>query len=776
MCPLVSKTMDGRVPDRFRRVSHLLALSLLLLGVCLFFGNVLFSRETLFGNDFVLQFHPWKKFLYEHFKQEGSIPFWNPYVFSGIPFVANIQASLFYPLGFLYYLLPPERAYVYSTVLHCMLGAGFMYLFMRSLAVSVLGCVLSSLVFTYNGYFMAHLYAGHLSFVQSYIWVPLIFLLQQRSFDRIDGRTWILVTGLVLGVQILGGFPQVSFYTILALVARGLHHFFPKVRTMEVREGILAAGRIALPVVLGFLTAAVQVLPTAELARLSTRAGGLSYLFATDDSLQPWDLIAVLLPDIFGNVVDGTYWGSVEAWHFWESCAYLGVLPLALLLLAKGRGPQRSLQLFFAVVAFSALFIALGKYNPLYPLFYHCMGFRYFRIPAQILFLFIFSISVLTGMRLDLAPGMWSRWRKAIQWILVVILVGGYLVFLSGLHWGGFAFLSGLQRLAIDSVSSSFDLQKAYGRALLSGERVTLFLCLFLAILLLRRANRIRFPVYAVLCIAIAAVDLWSFSRPFVKPYTLTGSRAKESLVAGLSRDPVQGRVLAAVPEFHANDGLTYGFPSLLGYDPLNIRRYIRFIQASQDEPPGDETVQISRLNKPFSPLLRQLNLRQIASDGRIIDMQREGAYGTFSAGAVLLEPERILSYLKSPDFKPEEVVVLEPDYAGEFPVPPPGGRLEADWKIVHYANDAIRLKVSVGHPCFLVLSEVFYPGWIAEVDGERSPLLRGNYLFRVLKLEQGEHDVFLRFVSWPFRIGLVISLMTLGFTVYSVFTGKKSV
>ena len=52
----------------------------------------------------------------------------------------------------------------------------------------------------------------------------------------------------------------------------------------------------------GFSLAAIQLFPTLEFTELSTRAGGVSYAFATDDSLHPKELLSFLVPDIFGNI------------------------------------------------------------------------------------------------------------------------------------------------------------------------------------------------------------------------------------------------------------------------------------------------------------------------------------------------------------------------------------------------------------------------------------------------------------------------------------------
>src|SRR4030042_482761 len=188
---------------------------IMMLWALFLFHDVLFTGRSLYGSDFVLQFYPWKKFVFDHLQSQGSLPFWNPYLFSGSPLIPNIQVSLFYPLGFLYYLMPPDIAYGYSTVLHFVLGSCFMYLFMRSLDVHPMGCLFSAIVFMLNGYFMAHLFAGHLSFVQNYIWIPLIFFFLNRFVERASLRD-ALAAGFSLGFQILGGFPQIAFYTILA--------------------------------------------------------------------------------------------------------------------------------------------------------------------------------------------------------------------------------------------------------------------------------------------------------------------------------------------------------------------------------------------------------------------------------------------------------------------------------------------------------------------------------------------------------------------------------
>ena len=150
------------------------------------------------------------------------------------------------------------------------LGFGYMLFFMRSLAVSRLGSLLGAIVFSFNGYFMGHLYAGHLSFIQNYIWIPVVFLFLHR-FTLSRRFTAPVAAGLFLGIQILGGFPQIAFYTLLASILFILYKTASGWSRQSGSEMVKLGSGLVLCLLLGFCLSAVQVLPTLEYSRLSTR-------------------------------------------------------------------------------------------------------------------------------------------------------------------------------------------------------------------------------------------------------------------------------------------------------------------------------------------------------------------------------------------------------------------------------------------------------------------------------------------------------------------------
>src|SRR5262249_41823483 len=281
---------------------------------------------------------------------------------------------------------------------------------------------------------------------------PLLALLLLIAIARRSVR-WAVVAAGALALQVLAGHTQEVYLTLVALgivallapwlagppagrlAAERLPHsaflrvappntgrkpkISPRVKA-AVRAGVVslawALGLYALVVGLGLALTAVQLLPTAELQREGIRGGGLAYGDAISFSLPPPLLLQSLLPG---------FWRTI----FGEYVAYVGTAALCLAVLALAVAPARW-AILGGLLAGVGLFLAIGGYNPLYPLLYQLMpGLNLFRVPARWLFVYSFGAALLAGWGVEWAWRVAAAkdWRRAIPWrrAAVVALAAG---------------------------------------------------------------------------------------------------------------------------------------------------------------------------------------------------------------------------------------------------------------------------------------------------------------------------------------------------------------
>ena len=175
------------------------------------------SDRVLSGHDLTHMFLPWLDFALSSLRQ-GRFPLWNPYLFSGHPFVANPQPALFYPPTWLALLLPVTQTLGLIAVLHLWLAGAGMYAWLRSEGASVAGALLGAVTFAFGGYFLVRVRAGHLGVITTEAWLPLLLWAYRRAV-RLRSWRWAVVSGLPAGLSLLAGHTSSFLYVASGLIA-----------------------------------------------------------------------------------------------------------------------------------------------------------------------------------------------------------------------------------------------------------------------------------------------------------------------------------------------------------------------------------------------------------------------------------------------------------------------------------------------------------------------------------------------------------------------------
>lgn len=375
------------------------------------FWRLALTNLVLARGDVLLYFYPLWDYRAEALRS-GRIPLWNPYLFMGVPFLANSQAGVLYPFNWPLAGLPSPVAFKIAAVAHIILaGAGAILFARRALGVRPTSAWLAGLLFALGGYLTAQV--EHINQLQGLAWLPFAFTL----IAVYPGTLWGMIgLAVVLALQLLAGHTQSVFITLVGLVFYSVWRFAPTKREGFRASSLLHPGINLVAGAVGAAgLAAAQVIPTLELSRLSQRGGGLPFHEAISFSLSPLLLGRALLPG-YGETI------------FTEYVGYLGVSGLLLALIGTwARRRERPVAALAALGTFGLL-LALGMYNPLYWLCVQFVpGFNLFRVPARWLVLFAFATAMLAGIGLDTVR------RTAIprRLILAALLLLGLLALIS---------------------------------------------------------------------------------------------------------------------------------------------------------------------------------------------------------------------------------------------------------------------------------------------------------------------------------------------------------
>ena len=323
----------------------------------------------------------------------GELPLWNPYLFGGMPLLADIYAAVFNPLNWIFAFAPPRFSMNFVVLVSFEIGIAGAYRFARNLGLERLSASVTAIGFGFSGYLVMSL--GQTPNLGTAVWLPWMLLAVEKLARQCTWR-WIALGAVFLAWQFFSGLPQPFWYSSLTVAAYSL--FAWRYRATVSRTFLLSLGLLFTS---GVLLCGVQLLPLYQLQQQSWRAG-LSYEEFAAYSLPIRQTVALLVPYFFGGATQWPFKLSYQgADGIFITCGYVGLLCWLLAAVAWfcHTSEQRKQVFFWSATAFVALCLAYGDNLPfgLNHLLYRLPVYNLFRASFRHQYEFGFALALLAG-------------------------------------------------------------------------------------------------------------------------------------------------------------------------------------------------------------------------------------------------------------------------------------------------------------------------------------------------------------------------------------------
>jgi hypothetical protein len=680
------------------------------------------GNALLQGSDFIQIFSFHKAFIRSVVTEEWTLPLWCPWSFSGHPFLADPVTQVLYPPALLWLVLPPGAAAISDAIFHFWLGGVGMRALCLTLGVSRAGAFLAAVAYMLSGFNVARAFIGHLQYYEAAAYLPWVFAYLERAVQTRRLRP-LLVAAVALAMQTLTGCAPLTWITYgfsaLFLLLRA-----PVTRPRVWRDVLAAGLHWLLFAGLATAVAAVQVFPTVELARASVRATAVAR-YAAQGAFAASQFGLFLFPTLkLGGYM-----------YRWESYGYVGAL-IVLCAVVALRGWRSDARVrVFTLLAVCAVPLMLAGHSPLF------------------------------GVLLRVVPGYgWLRAhaREALIWVLVLPVLGAIGFERARARPAGWPCVLALVLFAAGAA--------VYYRA--DDIRWWQVLVVAMAIATVGMAGRVSARTALAAAVAVLTGDLIVAARTYPTLFAM-GQRIPplEASVRGmLSSASGTGRIWLPADAARPNIGYALQRAAVGGNEGLVPGRYYAFVHAMADTPidPGVPTVISEEVFRrrpadfPFKVLDVGWTLVRVqpgAPYKLVANPRSSGRVWLTDRWRVLPSFDAVVEAMKAPTFDARQEVLFE-EHPPQAPVPGDGTIGSAH--VVSSTTNSIEVSATLQRDGFLVLSETFYPGWRADIDGRPVPIMRADGVLRAVYVPQGTHRVRFTFCPTSLMIGAVTSAAAL--------------
>jgi hypothetical protein len=740
---------------KFIPVLILFGLTFLILGKTVFLdSNRLLSSESQDMEDI---FYPMHQTVFEHLKH-GHLMLWNPYLKSGIPFLANFEFAIFYPPNWIFMLFSSVFAMNLSIFLHVFLAGFFTYWWLSRRGFRWEAALFAAITYMFGGPYFSHLYAGHFSNLCTMAWAPCILGIIDRISEEKNPFRWLWAGIAAVALQLLAGHVQYFFYTSFMVFFYTLFQFglggWGKIK------GFISVFSMYLG---GMLLTAVQWMTGLQAVfGESTRGTGVSILIQQATSLPKKDLLTLILPCLYGK---SAHYSCLEnTCNWWEVSLFCGIAAAFISLYGVVCKREKQTSLFLGLAVFS-LIMALGFHTPVYRFFYHLVPlFQFFRGVYKFNILFGLFLSALIAIGCDTLMNQvkYPRWP-----ILLGILSALIMGVLSFHYFQLFDRLQAPSLLQTLTEAPVQDDEKAFPQHIASrffyfGEGAVLCLA-FALIWFWMRWN--RKAVYALLVLGL--VEILTYAAFTHQSFCTTRieqriSQARQFQAQNPGDYRVGGKVYSPL--------IPAGLNVLWSGDPVILKRYFDFLAYTYHFT-ADQLMIRSFAFQTYPKIMGLTRLKfdvKEESGGLVfkpLDLSPLPRMLLLGRYCLVGGEQQGLETLGSLNFDPFREVVLEQK---PFPEPDPAGSPgRVEWMDI--STESIEVMAEVPAPKILLVTDNYSSGWhigaCPDSIQQAYTLMPGDVIHRAVPLSAGKHHFFMKYEPVAFVVGKWVSLVSL--TVY---------
>jgi len=746
-----------------RIISTSAAAGMYVLFTVLVFWPFVFGKR-FFWEDFSSWEYPIRDYCYYMFGLKHTLPFWNPYNWSLPAVLADGQNGFWYPTNILSILVTRMVAPSLShlpmlvpeliTVSHFPLAAlGVFYLLKKHFHVAGTVALLAGFTFGFGSRIISD--QNHPMVVYQLALLPWGTLLLLRSWS--SWRSTIGL-GLILGLDFLAGQPQVFLFTSFFFFCYTLAECL--IRRKEFGFTIAAARpffSLCVAVVIASGIAAVQLLPSLELAGISARSH-LNYYDASRFGIHPGGLMVFLVPKMFAESGDAASLNqAAQATFYWSLLAEIFAL-FALAVLWKHRHDRhnaRTRHVWFMIgFCLFAITYAIGEHFPIHWLVWKFVPlFDRVRAPARMLWFVWLLGTILGGIGLKAfltQPAELQRHRSLLLWCSIVVVLVNLLAVtgtIDVLFFPGHLKRPGISTLLFPSLMMSvlvagFLLLTLYGKL----------------------GNRWVFP----LAVCLILIDL--YYNDFTQQHNT------------VSRDMLTAEDAANPAVIHFFQHHSHDQAKLIWLQDTAMRRNLSMILRLRIEDAIDSNslrdINPMRIVRPFPPTADSEARAQIM-----------GAAGLLKDGAGLIPYPNALPFVKlysdwrvtpadsgaakfyaDPYFDIHKTLLIS-ESPGIASTPP---SITDTAILTNFSENELLVTTHTSAPAMLLVNDLFYPAWHAYVDGNPVKIVRAFTSLRSIPVPTGTHRVEMKYESSAFEAGWKITLGMLVITILGLVFGRK--